>query len=74
MDRWTRSELERTELEISDPREKDAESRFLWHFPARRLEAESIRDSMLFVSGQLNLKMHGRGFNLFDQRGGTQRF
>jgi hypothetical protein len=26
----------------------------------------SIRDSMLAVSGQLDLKMHGRGFNLFD--------
>ncbi len=53
---------------------KDAESRYLWRFPSRRLEAESIRDSMLAVSGQLNLKMHGRGFNLFDQRGGLSGF
>jgi hypothetical protein len=53
---------------------KDAESRYLWRFPGRRLEAESIRDSMLAVSGQLNLKMHGRGFNLFDQRGGLSGF
>jgi len=57
-----------------DPREIDAESRLLWRFPSRRLEAESIRDSMLAVSGQLNLKMHGRGFNLFDQRGGLSGF
>ncbi|MEQ1749045.1 MAG: DUF1553 domain-containing protein, partial [Prosthecobacter sp.] len=35
---------------------------------------ESIRDSMLAVSGQLNLKMHGRGYNLFDQRGGLSGF
>jgi hypothetical protein len=53
---------------------KDAESRYLWRFPSRRLEAESIRDSMLAVSGQLNVKMHGRGFNLFDQRGGLSGF
>jgi hypothetical protein len=29
---------------------------------------------MLAVSGQLNLKMHGRGYNLFDQRGGLSGF
>ena len=52
----------------------DSESRYLWRFPSRRLEAESIRDSMLAVSGQLNVKMHGRGFNLFDQRGGLSGF
>ncbi len=58
----------------SDAAAKDADVRYLWRFPSRRLEAESIRDSMLAVSGQLNLKMHGRGFNLFDQRGGLSGF
>ncbi len=52
----------------------DSESRFLWRFPSRRLDAESIRDSMLAVSGQLNLKMYGRGYNLFDKRGGLSGF
>jgi|UniRef100_UPI0037847C59 hypothetical protein len=58
----------------SDAAAKDADVRLLWRFPSRRLEAESIRDSMLVVSGQLNLNMHGRGFNLFDQRGGLSGF
>ncbi len=52
----------------------DSDVRYLWRFPSRRLEAESIRDSMLAVSGRLNLKMYGRGFNLFDQRGGLSGF
>ncbi|MGC6459089.1 MAG: DUF1553 domain-containing protein [Akkermansiaceae bacterium] len=44
----------------------DADSRFLWRFPPRRLEAEVIRDSILSVAGTLDLKMGGPGFHLFD--------
>jgi hypothetical protein len=46
----------------------------LWRYPSRRLDAESIRDSMLAVSGQLNLQMYGRGYDLFDKRGGLTGF
>lgn len=42
----------------------DAQSRLLWRFPPRRLEAEAIRDSLLTVTGQLNSKMNGPGFFL----------
>lgn len=52
----------------------DADVRLLWRFSSRRLEAESIRDSMLAISGQLNLKMYGRGYDLFDKRGGLSGF
>lgn len=52
----------------------DSDVRFLWRYPSRRLEAEAIRDSMLAVSGKLNLKMYGRGYDLFNQRGGLSGF
>jgi len=53
---------------------KDVDNRLLWRFPSRRLESESIRDSMLFVSGNLNLAVGGRGFDLFNFRGGLVGF
>ena len=53
---------------------KDAEVRLLWRFPSRRLEAEGIRDAMLAVSGRLNLKTGGPGFDLFSSRGGLSGF
>ncbi len=52
----------------------DADDRLLWRYPARRLEAETIRDVMLAVSGRLNVKMYGRGYDLFDKRGGLSGF
>ncbi len=44
----------------------DAGGRLLWRYTPRRLEAEAIRDSMLTVSGALDLKMGGPGFYLMD--------
>lgn len=45
---------------------QDAENRLLWRFTPRRLEAESVRDAMLYVSGQINLTQHGPSFRPFD--------
>ena len=42
--------------------EKDPENRLLSHMNVNRLDAESIRDSLLLVSGQLAADMYGRGF------------
>jgi mono/diheme cytochrome c family protein len=39
----------------------DRENRLLWHWPRRRLEAEVVRDSLLAVSGTLDLTMFGPG-------------
>ena len=52
----------------------DADARLLWRFPPRRLEAEAIRDSMLQISGKLNLQTGGRGFDFFNQRGGLSDY
>jgi hypothetical protein len=43
----------------------DGGNRYLWRMNRRRLEAESLRDTVLAVSGTLNLKMYGPGYNLF---------
>ncbi|NQV25829.1 MAG: DUF1553 domain-containing protein [Rhodopirellula sp.] len=52
----------------------DRDNKWLWRFLSRRLEGEAIRDSMLAVSGELNLKMGGPGFNFFKTRGGLSGF
>ena len=43
---------------VTDP-DLDPENRLLWRFQRRRLEAEAIRDSVLWISGRLNLKAGG---------------
>jgi hypothetical protein len=45
---------------------KDAGARLLWRYPPRRLEAEAVRDSILAVSGKLDLTAGGPGFDLFE--------
>jgi len=56
--------------QASDPRNDglavDAGSRLLWRYPERRVEAEAIRDSILQVSGKLDLRMGGPGFSFFE--------
>jgi hypothetical protein len=74
--RWSLKHLHREILlsaayrQSSDPRadglRKDAATRLVWRFPPRRLEAEALRDSILRVCGNLDLKMGGRGFDLFE--------
>jgi cytochrome c553 len=44
----------------------DADNRLLWRQSPRRLDAESLRDATLAVSGCLNTEMHGPGYRDFD--------
>ena len=44
---------------------KDADNRWFWRQNRRRLEAEAVRDAVLSVSGALDLRMGGPGFDLF---------
>ncbi|MBX3179696.1 MAG: DUF1553 domain-containing protein [Candidatus Hydrogenedentes bacterium] len=61
--------LSQTYRQSSAPRPEalriDADARYLWRFPPRRLEAEPIRDSILAASGVLDLEMGGPGYNVF---------
>ncbi|MDV6029397.1 MAG: DUF1553 domain-containing protein [Phycisphaera sp. RhM] len=43
----------------------DAENRLLWRQNRQRIEAEAIRDAVLFVSGKLNDRRGGPGFEDF---------
>jgi Protein of unknown function (DUF1549)/Protein of unknown function (DUF1553)/Planctomycete cytochrome C/F5/8 type C domain len=43
----------------------DADGRYLWRMTRQRLDAEEVRDATLAISGKLDLKMGGPGFELF---------
>lgn len=83
-ERWSLKRLHRLILTSSTFRQSsspnrralavDADSRLLWRFPPRRVEAEVIRDSVLAVSGKLNPKMFGPGFDFFNQKGGLSDY
>jgi len=44
----------------------DADARLLWRFPPRRLTGEEIRDTVLSVTGKLDLTMGGPGYRLYE--------
>lgn len=50
-----------SQAEKADAETRDPKNRLLHRMSIRRLEAESIRDSILFVSGRLDPKMYGPG-------------
>ncbi|QDT41570.1 Planctomycete cytochrome C [Gimesia alba] len=59
--------------DIKDNSQRDPENVYLWKYARRRLDAESIRDAMLFVSGELDrepggphpfIPWHKKGYSL----------
>ncbi len=56
---WKQSSLHPHELHY---RTVDSTNRFWWKSERRRLDAETLRDSMLAVSGELDLKVGGESF------------
>jgi hypothetical protein len=51
----------------------DPENRLLSHFNRRRLDFEAMRDALLAVSGQLDLKMGGAPVEMFELKTSTRR-
>ena len=51
----------------------DPENRLLWRMPARRLTFEELRDSLLTVSGELDLTPGGKPVELFPTDGSAFR-
>jgi cytochrome c553 len=45
----------------------DRQNRLLWRMTPRRLEAEALRDTILAVSGKIDRRMGGPGYNLWEK-------
>jgi hypothetical protein len=56
---WQQSALHPHSQDLT---QRDSENRLLWRSERRRLDAETLRDSLLAVSGELDLKTGGAGF------------
>jgi hypothetical protein len=47
--------------------QKDPENRLIWRANLRRLDFEAVRDSMLQLTGKIDLTMYGKPVNLTDE-------
>ncbi|MEC9095297.1 MAG: PSD1 and planctomycete cytochrome C domain-containing protein [Planctomycetota bacterium] len=47
---------------------KDANTRLLWRFPPKRVEAEVIRDSILLASGKLQQNTGGKSYRIHNEK------
>ncbi len=53
-----------------DAEQLDHDNVLLWRMPVRRLDAESVRDAILAVSGDLNDRLHGQPIPVAANAGG----
>ncbi|MHC4879224.1 MAG: PSD1 and planctomycete cytochrome C domain-containing protein [Planctomycetota bacterium] len=54
----------------STPQAVDPDNTLYWQFPLRRLQAETVRDAVLAVTGKLNAKRHGEAVPVMADRVG----
>ncbi|MCI0461893.1 MAG: PSD1 and planctomycete cytochrome C domain-containing protein [Gemmataceae bacterium] len=54
-------------------RKVDPDNRLLWRANRRRLDLEAMRDSLLFVSGRLETRMHGRPVDIVGDSANRRR-
>jgi len=60
-------------VEVEESRVLDPENDHLWRMPRRRLDFESMRDSMLSVAGELDGSIDGRPIDLAKNADNTRR-
>ncbi len=60
---YQRASIGTAEAEIANQR-IDPDNQMYWKFPLNRLEAESIRDSLLQLAGTLDLSLGGKSFDM----------
>jgi len=46
---------------------KDGENKYFWHYPVRRLDFESIRDSLVQITGKMDKSVGGKPVNITDE-------
>ncbi len=54
-------------------RQVDPDNQMLWKFPLRRLEAEPVRDAILLVAGNLDLRVGGKSFEVSTNNNASNR-
>lgn len=46
---------------------RDAENKYIWHYPIRRMDFESIRDSLIQITGKMDKTIGGKPVNITDE-------
>jgi mono/diheme cytochrome c family protein len=69
----TRTFQQSADQSSAHAREVDPQNRWLWHYPARRMEAEAIRDAMLATSGRLDPALFGPSIQPFREKENADR-
>lgn len=50
----------RADVAASENRKRDPDNKRIWRFPSQRMQSEVIRDSLMYVAGELDLTRGGR--------------